>query len=142
MGNWRFAFFAAGPCDQLPNGPCGENTWEKLGVDPAIESTLDIYRTARSLGVKVFFVTGRKETSRAGTEQNLRIAGYPVWERVIMEPEGSHFASATDFKAPAREKIEQEGFTIIANVGDQKSDLDGGHAEKGFKLPNPFYFIQ
>ena len=31
--------------------------------------------------------------------------------------------------------------TIIANVGDQWSDLDGGFAERVFKLPNPVYFI-
>jgi acid phosphatase len=27
------------------------------------------------------------------------------------------------------------------NIGDQESDLDGGHADRDFKLPNPFYFI-
>jgi hypothetical protein len=29
----------------------------------------------------------------------------------------------------------------VVNLGDQESDLDGGHAERAFKLPNPFYFI-
>jgi hypothetical protein len=27
------------------------------------------------------------------------------------------------------------------NIGDQMSDLDGGFAERTYKLPNPFYFI-
>jgi acid phosphatase len=31
---------------------------------------------------------------------------------------------------------------IIANMGDQASDLAGGHAEKTFKLPNPFYLTK
>ncbi|MGB6550988.1 MAG: HAD family acid phosphatase [Xanthobacteraceae bacterium] len=31
---------------------------------------------------------------------------------------------------------------MIANVGDQESDLSGGYAEKTFKLPNPFYYIR
>jgi len=26
-------------------------------------------------------------------------------------------------------------------VGDQLSDLSGGHAERTFKVPNPFYFV-
>jgi hypothetical protein len=30
---------------------------------------------------------------------------------------------------------------IIVNIGDQ-SDLEGGHAEMTFKVPNPFYFIE
>jgi hypothetical protein len=33
------------------------------------------------------------------------------------------------------------GHTIMANVGDQWSDLAGGHAAMDFKVPNPFYFI-
>ena len=58
-----------------------------------------------------------------------------------MIPVGAHFASAADFKAPQRAKIEADGFTIIANMGDQPSDLAGGHAERTFLLPNPFYRI-
>ena len=37
--------------------------------------------------------------------------------------------------------IEKHGYDIVANVGDQQSDLDGGHADGDFKLPDPFYFI-
>jgi hypothetical protein len=40
-----------------------------------------------------------------------------------------------------RREIIAQGFQIIANLGDQASDLAGGCAERGFKLPNPFYFI-
>jgi len=29
---------------------------------------------------------------------------------------------------------------LIANIGDRDSDLAGGHAERAFKLPDPFYF--
>jgi len=32
-------------------------------------------------------------------------------------------------------------FTIIANIGDQRSDLDGGYSERTWRVPNPFYFI-
>lgn len=45
-------------------------------------------------------------------------------------------------KTAARIDIESRlGYTIIANIGDQDSDLRGGHAERTFKVPNPFYFI-
>jgi acid phosphatase len=47
-----------------------------------------------------------------------------------------------DFKTAARTEIERKfNVRIIANVGDQDSDLIGGHAERTFKVPNPFYFI-
>jgi hypothetical protein len=32
-------------------------------------------------------------------------------------------------------------FTIIANIGEQESDLVNEHAARRFKLPNPFYYI-
>ena len=65
-------------------------------------------------------------------------AGYDGWTKLIMRPEGMPTA---DFKTGARQAIEADGYTIVANVGDQFSDLAGDHAERCFKLPNPFYFI-
>lgn len=38
-------------------------------------------------------------------------------------------------KSGERGKIAEEGYTIIANVGDQESDLSGGYAEWTYKLP-------
>jgi hypothetical protein len=34
-----------------------------------------------------------------------------------------------------------EGYTILLSMGDQRSDLEGGYAERTFKLPNPYYWI-
>jgi len=36
----------------------------------------------------------------------------------------------------------KEGYVIVANVGDQNSDLVGGYCRKFFKLPNPFYITR
>ena len=57
-------------------------------------------------------------------------------------PNAAQFASAADFKAPIRAQIEEQGYTIIANVGDEPSDLLGGHAERSFLLPDPFYRVK
>ena len=38
--------------------------------------------------------------------------------------------------------LAEAGYTIIATVGDQESDLEGGFAECRFKALNPFYFIR
>jgi hypothetical protein len=32
-------------------------------------------------------------------------------------------------------------YTILENLGDQRSDLAGGHARHRYKLPNPVYVI-
>jgi hypothetical protein len=130
-----------GPCDALPKGPCGWVAWDLRAATPAISQTLALFEEARDLDVAVFFITGRDESQRGATEQNLRATGYDDYQGLYMEPVGSHFASAADFKAPHRARIEAEGFTIIANMGDQPSDLAGGYAEQTFLLPNPFYRI-
>jgi HAD superfamily, subfamily IIIB (Acid phosphatase) len=60
---------------------------------------------------------------------------------VILLPEGAHFTSAADFKAPERRRIAEQGYTIVLALGDQESDLSGGYAERIFKLPNPVYYL-
>jgi acid phosphatase len=128
-----------GPCN-LQQGPCGLRAWQEMGQSKAIASTLALARRARELGVAVFFITGRPANLREATERNLRNEGYE-WTGVILEPEGSAFASAVDFKAPERRKIAEQGYTIIFSLGDQQSDLTGGYAERTFKLPNPVYYL-
>ena len=130
-----------GPCDALPKGPCGWVAWDLRGEAPPIETTRALYERARALGVTVFFITGRDQSQRLATERNLREAGYADHGGLYMTPSGAHFTSAADFKAPVRASIEAAGYTIIANMGDQPSDLAGGHAEETFLLPNPFYRI-
>jgi acid phosphatase len=43
------------------------------------------------------------------------------------------------FKTETRRKLQAEGRVIIANIGDQDSDLAGGSSERTFKVPGPFY---
>jgi predicted secreted acid phosphatase len=147
LSNWPeiaaddFGYIHDGPCDALPKGPCGAKAWELSARAEAIGPTLALFKALRAKGVDVFFITGRDESERAATEQNLHQAGYDGWAKLIMRATGSSTPSAADYKAPERAKIEAAGYRIIANIGDQKSDLAGGHAMKGFKLSNPFYFI-
>ncbi len=116
--------------------------WVSERRAPAIEPLRDVYRTALSNHVAVFFITGRKDYEKTSTAANLRSQGMGTYSALIVKP--SSFPSGTSasvFKAAERAKIETQGYKIIASIGDQQSDLDGGHAEKTFKLPNPFYFI-
>lgn len=49
--------------------------------------------------------------------------------------------SVIPYKSSTRKMIQEKGYTIVVNIGDQFSDLAGGYAERVFKLPNPYYFI-
>ena len=147
LSNWEalkandFGRFSDGPCNNLPQGPCGLIAWDQRAQSTVIQPTMDVFTTARDRGTAIFFITGRDETQRAATERNLKAAGYTGYTQLFMEPAGAQYVSAADFKAPQRQKIEQRGYTIIANIGDQPSDLAGGFSERTYLLPNPFYRI-
>jgi acid phosphatase len=111
---------------------------DEIGV--AIKPSLDLYKLAQSKGIDVFFITGRGEAVRDNTAHNLEREGFTGYEQLILKPAG--FAGTTvAYKAGARKAIEEQGYNIVANVGDQYSDLAGGYADSAFKLPNPFYYL-
>ena len=45
------------------------------------------------------------------------------------------------WKARTRKAIVRNDYRILASLGDQWSDLDGGWAQRRFKVPNPMYVI-
>lgn len=105
----------------------------------AIAPTLALYRDAIAHHVAVFFVTGRPPEIQEITETNLRNVGYNEgWNALYLKPTE---ADTEQFKSSTRAAIKKSGYRIVVNVGDQQSDLDGGFAQRDFKLPNPFYFI-
>jgi len=145
LSNWAayrvngWSRILGGSCD-LDQGPCGIRSWQAMGRSSALAPTVALVRRAHDLGVAVFFITGRPSQLREGTERNLSEQGY-AWDGVVLMPPGAHFDSAADFKAPERQRIAERGYTIVLNMGDQESDLEGGHAERTFKLPNPVYLL-
>ncbi|PJD90562.1 MAG: acid phosphatase [Legionella sp.] len=116
-----------------------EITRQLLAADePAIQPMHELYLKALQQNVAVFFVTGRDKSLEKATIQNLHAAGYQSWSG--LELRGEHIPTIA-YKTAARTKITQQGYTIIASIGDQNSDLVGGYAQQTFKLPNPFYFL-
>lgn len=118
------------------------NNFVMSGQAAVIKPSLALFNQAKAQNVAVFFITGRSESQRAATEENLKAAGFEGWTKLILKPDNfPKVGSAIDFKAPQRAKIEQDGYRIILNIGDQYSDLGGGYSDKCFKYPNPFYYI-
>jgi predicted secreted acid phosphatase len=108
---------------------------------PAVKPVLGLFKWAKQLKVKVFFITARPEqdTLRAGSLKNLRAAGFKGKYELFMQPSDYTQESKIPYKSGARKQIEKRGFHIIANVGDQQSDLKGGYSERTYKLPNVIY---
>jgi hypothetical protein len=99
--------------------------------------------------VTIVLITGRRDKQRQAALWNLDRAGYEGWAKLVMRTDRDDFQSVEAYKTDARAKLFADGkYTLIANIGDQQSDIEqkpgvsAGKAECGFKLPNPFYFIK
>lgn len=113
--------------------------------DPPLPGAAEFVAKAAEAGLAIFLVTGRREAIRAITVEDLGV--FPQLEkleagpdtRLLMspaEPEGS----VQPFKESCRARI-AERFRIVANVGDQASDL-GKHGERQILMSHPFYFTR
>lgn len=111
------------------------------GHDAALSPSLALYKMALKHKVAVFFITGRPVSMQQTTSANLKKVGYTTWQQLIMRPNDYAKPSIVAYKSAARAQIEKSGYDIVMNIGDQNSDLAGGYADKGFKLPNPYYFL-
>jgi acid phosphatase len=138
-----FGYIPDAKCEHLPQGPCGFNDWVNSARAKAIPGTLALFKAAKAHNVSVFFITGRydDEKLRDVTIKNLQAAGYEGWAGLVLRPSTAGNMSIAGYKSSEREKIAAQGYSIIVNVGDQQSDLDGGYAERAYKLPNPFYYL-
>ncbi|MFJ3225108.1 HAD family acid phosphatase [Streptomyces sp. NPDC086783] len=108
--------------------------WYELPT-PALKASLALARYAHERGAAVFFVTARPGIIAAETKWNLKAVGYPV-DGLYVRSLPDLFDEVSAYKTGRRAAIEAQGYTIIANVGNNTSDLVGGHAERTFKLPD------
>jgi predicted secreted acid phosphatase len=141
LTNWpnlladNFGFMAEGSCDVL-------NQWILKSSAKPIEPARKLFAAAKANGVALIFITGRPDKQRDATVLNLNHAGFEGWTELRTRPDRDDLLSVQVYKTAERTKVEAEGYTIIANVGDQISDFEGEHSGCTFKVPNPFYFIR
>ncbi|MEU5433619.1 HAD family acid phosphatase [Streptomyces sp. NPDC020719] len=131
------------------------NAYVQSARSIAVFGMPDLVDYAAKKGVTVFFLTGRDVSQRDASAANLTRAGYAV------PVDTAHFflkdktnppaylscgkpkwtCSTVDYKSGTRKHIEDMGYNIVANLGDQYTDLAGGYADKTYKIPNPMYFL-
>lgn len=118
------------------------NAWVESGKPKPIVGAARLYAWAREHDVAVVFLTGRKELQRPATERALREAGFGEWTELILRSPAEGELEAGEYKAGRRAKLEEQGYAIALTVGDQASDLSGGHSEATLLMPNPFYMVK
>ncbi|XP_062086803.1 acid phosphatase 1-like [Humulus lupulus] len=118
------------------------NAWVDTGKALALPESLKLYKKLLRMKVKIVFLTGRTEDQRTVTETNLRSVGYHSWAKLLLKGKNFIGKPAVVYKSTERKKLEEEGYRIIGNMGDQWSDLLGTNTGiRTFKLPDPMYYI-
>ena len=117
------------------------NAYVREGSAPALPETKRLYNKLRSVGIKPVFLTGRTEDQRAITVTNLRRQGISGWMNLLLKQPGFK-GSAVTYKSGERQKLQDAGYVIVGNIGDQWSDILGApEGARTFKLPDPMYYI-
>jgi len=136
---------------------------------PAVFGMVDLATQAQREGYAIFFLTGRPATQEQATLGNLTadgigvdagypkpttlsdgedglftkpaVADYPAYLQAACADDPNGSCTTDHYNTATRAHIESLGYDIVGNFGDQFSDLNGGHADATFKLPNPNYFL-
>jgi hypothetical protein len=118
--------------------------WQKSSEAPLIPETKTFMDWCREQGFKIYFISGRKEYLREATVKNLTNAGVTSdqYETLYLKRNDAKFGdgSMSVFKVEKQQEIEASGIKVAALLGDQQSDI-AGCLGRGFKLPNPIYFV-
>jgi len=137
--------------NQFGYDPAINADWVNAGAFPAVPGMVGLYKYAQSHGYTVFFITGRPESQRAATEANLASTGYgtiddsKLFLKQTTTPSYLTCATAScttiEYKSGTRAHIQSQGYDIVADFGDQYSDLTGAAHGQQYKLPNPMYYL-
>ena len=133
--------------------PALQNTWVQGKKFPAVPAMVKLEKKVKRSGCTVVGLTGRTKDQGKATLKNLKKVGYKGFTKkdFFFKPKagkkfpkylGCTACTTIQFKAGTRKYLEKKRhFHIVANFGDQFSDLKGGHAKKKIKLPNPTYYL-
>jgi hypothetical protein len=91
-------------------------------------------RRAERLDIRVFFNTARHrgEGNLRRVAGRLREVGYAV-DRICGRRHGE---AIVESKQRCRRQFRDRGYTLVANVGNRRTDFVGGGYERRFKLPS------
>ncbi len=133
--------------------------WVQKERFPATPSMIALTKAVDRAGCTLVGLTGRNDSQKAATLANLAKVGYSgftnenyytKWvsgtvpsDRPWLDgtPCADGVCTTIDYKSLTRRHVAQQGHRIVANLGDQFSDLIGGYGDRQVKLPNPTYYL-
>jgi predicted secreted acid phosphatase len=139
--------------------PTEQDVWVQAKKFPATPGMVHATNVLRHAGCTLVGLTGRNDDQKDATIGNLADVHYrgftaenyyTKWTGQGASQQPSYITCATakcttiEYKSQTRAHVETRSggdFHIVANFGDQFSDLIGGHADRAVKLPNPTYYL-
>ena len=148
--------------------PAKQQIWISGHLMPAVPGMVSLVKAASTAGCAIFGLTGRPLSQQADTIANLTEKGYvdaaskPLFTAEHFFTKGAvvvtagaaaiptqpwvdcgtdNACSTIEYKSGTRAHIEDLGFDVLGNFGDQWSDLIGGYANHTYKVPNPTYYL-
>jgi 5'-nucleotidase (lipoprotein e(P4) family) len=93
--------------------------WINLAECEAVPGALAFLRYADARGVRVFYITNRKQIEREGTARNLHKLGFPRVndETLLVKPEGESLS-----KEPRRQAVSAK-YHVVLLMGDDLNDF-------------------
>ncbi|HEX5088291.1 MAG TPA: HAD family acid phosphatase [Nocardioides sp.] len=98
----------------------------------AIPQMARFAKLLRRLGVDLVFNSGRLANQQRRTFQQLTRTGFPAAE-LCLRTKGETLPAG---KQRCRDSFIDDGYTLIANIGNNDTDFVGDGYEKAFRLPN------
>jgi predicted secreted acid phosphatase len=165
LATWNYEIFS-----NWAYNPTTNATYVTGELFPPVPGMVDMVTKAASEGYAIIYLTGRPASQEAATLGNLTssdtigldagypapttlsdqedglftkpaVADYPDYLKAACAGDPNGSCTTVHYKSATRAHIESLGYDIVANFGDQYSDLQGGYADRAFKLPNPNYFL-
>ncbi|MEP7330489.1 MAG: HAD family acid phosphatase [Terracoccus sp.] len=140
--------------------PVRQDYWVQNKLFPATPGMPSLVAAVDAAGCQVIGLTGRNNGQKDATIANLNEQGFPQFTSDFYftkwrstDPVPAYMAgkcadpthcTTIEYKSATRAYIESRQFgryDIVANLGDQFSDLIGGHSNTSVKLPNPTYYL-
>jgi hypothetical protein len=110
---------------------------------PAIEQVHELYKELVDRGYKIVFLSSRVVPGWKFTRNNLAKAGYKKYEELITRSvdcpafkKGDLKKSIGAYKKEARDRLREQGFTIIGSIGNSPNDFD---KYTGYNVELPCY---
>lgn len=133
--------------------------WVQPQKFPATPGMVALSKAVDDAGCTLVGLTGRNDGQKDATLGNLAKVGYTgftpanyytKWVSGTVPSDRPWLAgtpcadgacTTIEYKSLTRKYVAAQGHRIVANIGDQFSDVIGGYGERQIKLPNPTYYL-